>query len=145
VLVFDNGRYGTVWRHQAAQASAPGLATRLGRIDFAAVAGACGALGLTVGADEEFEPALRQALEAGRPALLHLVLDPRWTTPDVIPSAEDLAPEDVAPAEPADAAEEPVEPIGAAEETSSAEPAEPAESAEAAEPAEQGGRPVAGH
>jgi len=33
-----------------------------------------------------FEPALRQALEAGRPALLHLALDPRWTTPDGSPT-----------------------------------------------------------
>ena len=43
-------------------------------------------LGLSVGSDEEFEPALRQALEAGRPALLHLALDPRWTTPDGSPT-----------------------------------------------------------
>jgi hypothetical protein len=49
-------------------------------VDFAAVAAGCGALGLSVGADEEFEPALRQALESGRPALLHLTVDPRWTT-----------------------------------------------------------------
>ena len=26
---------------------------------------------------------------AGRPALLHLALDPRWTTPDAIPSADE--------------------------------------------------------
>jgi hypothetical protein len=57
-----------------------GLGTRLGAVDFAAVADACGALGLTVQTDDEFEPALRQAMEAGRPALLHLALDPRWTT-----------------------------------------------------------------
>jgi hypothetical protein len=25
---------------------------------------------------------MQQALDAGRPALLHLALDPRWTTPD---------------------------------------------------------------
>jgi acetolactate synthase-1/2/3 large subunit len=85
-LVFDNGRYGTIWRHQEERGSAGGLATKLGPVDFAAVAQACGVLGLSVGSDEEFEPALRQALEAGRPALLHLALDPRWTTPDGSPT-----------------------------------------------------------
>lgn len=153
VLVFDNGRYGTVWRHQAAQASAPGLATRLGQIDFAAVAGACGALGLTVGTDEEFEPALQQALEAGRPALLHLVLDPRWTTPDVIPSAEDLVPEEARRQEAVVQAEAPEpEPEAVEAEAEIVPPAagglwDSAETgpSEPSEPAEQGGRPVAGH
>jgi acetolactate synthase-1/2/3 large subunit len=81
-VVFDNGRYGMIWRQQKERGSVGGLATRLGAVDFAAVAEACGALGLSVGSDEEFEPALRQALESGRPAVLHLALDPRWTTPD---------------------------------------------------------------
>jgi acetolactate synthase-1/2/3 large subunit len=81
-IVFDNGRYGMIWRHQAERGEHEGLATQLGAVDFAAIGNACGALGLTVESDEEFEPALRQALEAGRPALLHLRLDPRWTTPD---------------------------------------------------------------
>ncbi len=79
-LVFDNGRYGTIWRQQDERGTNGGLATRLGAVDFAAVADACGALGLTVRTDAEFEPALRQAIEAGRPALLHLTLDPRWST-----------------------------------------------------------------
>ena len=85
-LVMDNGRYGTIWRHQEERGTAAGLATRLGPVDFAAIAEACGVLGLSVGSDEEFEPALRQALEAGRPALLHVTLDPRWTTPDGSPT-----------------------------------------------------------
>ncbi len=89
VLVFDNGRYGTIWRQQQQRGDAAGLATQLGPVDFAAVAEACGALGLSVRSDEEFEPALRQALEAGRPALLHLALDPRWTTPDGSAVAEE--------------------------------------------------------
>jgi acetolactate synthase-1/2/3 large subunit len=81
-VVFDNNRYGTIWRHQADRGSAAGLGIDLGAVDFAAVAEACGALGISVGSDEEFEPAMQQALDAGRPALLHLALDPRWTTPD---------------------------------------------------------------
>ncbi len=89
-LVFDNGRYGTIWRHQVQRGGPGGLGTRLGPIDFAAVAEACGALGLSVATDAEFEPALRQALEAGGPAVLHLVLDPRWTTPDSSPYSYQL-------------------------------------------------------
>jgi acetolactate synthase-1/2/3 large subunit len=80
VLVFDNGRYGTIWRAQDRRGAGGGLGTRLGALDFAAIAAACGALGLTVRTDDEFEPALRQAIEAGRPALLHLTMDPRWST-----------------------------------------------------------------
>ena len=86
-IVFDNGRYGMIWRHQTQRGAPGGLATRLGAVNFAAIAEACGALGLAVNSDEEFEPALRQAMESGRPALLHLALDPRWTTPDHLPSA----------------------------------------------------------
>ena len=90
-VVFDNGRYGTIWRHQAARAHGEGLGTRLGSIDFAAVAAACGVLGLAVSTDEEFEPALRQAIESGRPALLHLHLDPAWTTADFAPAVRAAA------------------------------------------------------
>jgi acetolactate synthase I/II/III large subunit len=82
-VVFDNGRYGTIWRHQQERGRAVGLGTRLGPVDFAAVAEAAGALGLSVRNDEEFEPALREALAAGRPAVLHLAMDPGWSTVEV--------------------------------------------------------------
>jgi acetolactate synthase-1/2/3 large subunit len=95
-IVFDNGRYGTIWRHQVRRGGAGGLATGLGAVDFAAVARACGALGITVSADEEFEPALREALEAGRPAVLHLTMDPRWTTPDETGKGPELVDRQVA-------------------------------------------------
>jgi acetolactate synthase-1/2/3 large subunit len=84
-IVFDNGRYGAMWRRQQERGSDAGPGTRLGAVDFAAVAEGCGALGIPVQSDEEFEPALRRALEAGRPALLHLALDPRWSEPGVSP------------------------------------------------------------
>lgn len=89
-LVFDNSRYGMIYRQQEQRGSATGVATRLGQVDFAAVAEACGALGLSVNSDDEFEPALRQALEAGRPAVIHLLLDPAWTLPDVAPVAVEV-------------------------------------------------------
>lgn len=81
VLVFDNRRYGTISMHQQS-GGRESLATELGQIDFAAVARACGAQGGRVNRDAEFEPAVRDALAAGRPALLHLEVDPRWITPD---------------------------------------------------------------
>ena len=96
-IVFDNGRYGTIWRHQELRGGEAGLATNLGPIDFAAVANAAGALGLTVSTDADFEPALRQAMDAGRPAVLHLALDPSWTTPEA--AAGEVLPERVAQAE----------------------------------------------
>lgn len=89
-LVFDNSRYGMIWRHQALRDGQAGLATRLGPVDFAAIATACGALGFSVRSDDEFEPALRQALEAGQPAVIHLALDARWTTPEAIPAVETI-------------------------------------------------------
>jgi acetolactate synthase-1/2/3 large subunit len=135
-IIFDNGRYGTIWRRQQQRGNGAGVATELGPVDFAAVAEACGAVGLSVRTDDEFEPALRQALEAGCPALLHLVLDPRWTTPDgglddIESAAGAMAPPEF---EPEPAAAEPAEPEPKPEPTTEAEPAaaEPA----AAEPAE---------
>lgn len=81
VLVFDNRRYGTIAMHQANEGRG-NVATDLGTIDFAAMARAMGAQGGRVGRDVEFEPALRDALAAGRPAVIHLEIDPRWVTPD---------------------------------------------------------------
>ena len=81
VLAFDNRRYGTIAMHQRNDGRAE-TATALGPIDFAAIARAMGAQGGRVTRDAEFEPALRDALRAERPALLHLEVDPSWVTPD---------------------------------------------------------------
>ena len=117
-IVFDNGRYGAIWRAQNQRGEGNGLGTQLGTVDFAGVADACGALGLSVRTDEEFEPALRQAMEAGRPVLLHLTLDPRWTTVEAgladvavgVEPAPELAPSvelEVEPSLPPETASEP--------------------------------------
>lgn len=81
VLVFDNQRYGTIAMHQRNGDYAE-TGTELGPIDFAAVAQACGAQGGRVTRNDEFEPALRDALAAQRTTLLHLEVDPGWITPD---------------------------------------------------------------
>jgi acetolactate synthase-1/2/3 large subunit len=68
--------------HQEMRGSGQGIATELGPIDFAAAARAFGARGVTVTADSQFEPALRQALTADLPTVIHVALDRRWVSPD---------------------------------------------------------------
>ncbi|HEU4920678.1 MAG TPA: thiamine pyrophosphate-dependent enzyme [Candidatus Limnocylindrales bacterium] len=84
-VVFDNERYGTIAMHQRRRPNGTSIATDLGRIDFAAVARACGAQGIAVEDDAAFEPALRRALAADRPTVLHLALDRAWVSPDEPP------------------------------------------------------------
>ena len=78
VMVFDNQRYGMIRTYQDRRPGAAAVATDLGPIDFAAAARALGARGVRVEDDAGFEPALRQALVADRPSVLHLVVDRRW-------------------------------------------------------------------
>jgi len=80
VVVFDNQRYGTIRMWQERRGSGQGVATELGPVDFAAIARACGARGVLVERDDEFEPALRQALVAERPSVIHVALDQAWVS-----------------------------------------------------------------
>jgi acetolactate synthase-1/2/3 large subunit len=86
VLVFDNRRYGTIAMHQA-RADRPTRTSELGPVDFAVIARATGAVGMTVETDAAFEPALREAIESRRPAVLHITLDPAWVSVDETPVA----------------------------------------------------------
>jgi len=79
-VVVDNGMYGTIRMHQERTYPARVHGTALDNPDFAALARAYGAHGETVGRTEEFAPAFERALAAGRPALLHLQLDPQALT-----------------------------------------------------------------
>jgi len=81
VLVIDNGMYGTIRMHQ--EKTFPGRlsATALTNPDFAALARAYGGHGETVRTTAEFAPAFERALESGRPAILHCLLDPQAITP----------------------------------------------------------------
>jgi acetolactate synthase-1/2/3 large subunit len=78
VLAFDNERYGTIRMWQERRGSGVGVGTELGPVDFAAVARACGARGIRVERDGDFEPALRAALAADRSTVIQLTLDRRW-------------------------------------------------------------------
>lgn len=80
-IVVDNGMYGTIRMHQ--ERSYPGRvsATDLRNPDFVRLAEAYGGHGERVERTEDFAPAFERAQAAGRPALLHLVLDPEAITP----------------------------------------------------------------
>ena len=80
VVAFDNERYGTIRMHQESRSDTDPVGTDLGPIDFAAVARACGARGVRIESDGEFEPALRQALAGDRPTVIQLALDRRWAS-----------------------------------------------------------------
>lgn len=86
VVVFDNERYGTIRMWQEQRGTGIGVATELGPVDFAAIARACGARGVHVEKDAEFEAALRGALAADRPTVLQLSLDRRWVSVDQPPA-----------------------------------------------------------
>ena len=82
VVVFDNERYGTIRMWQERRGTGVGVATELGPVDFAAIGRACGARGVRVERDADFEPALRAALTADRATVIHLILDKAWLSVD---------------------------------------------------------------
>ena len=81
MLVVNNDMYGTIRMHQEREFPGRVSGTDLVNPDFAAYARAFGAHGEVVEATEEFEGALGRALDAGRPALLELRVDPEAITP----------------------------------------------------------------
>lgn len=86
VVLFDNERYGTIRMWQEARGTGIGVGTELGPVDFAAIARACGARGVKVDKDAEFEAALRAALAADRASVIQLTLDKRWVSVDQPPA-----------------------------------------------------------
>ncbi|MEJ1157659.1 thiamine pyrophosphate-binding protein [Prosthecomicrobium sp. N25] len=87
VVLVDNGIYGTIRMHQEREYPARVHGTDLLNPDFAALARAYGGLGLTVDRTEQIPAALDEALAAGRPALVHLKVDPEGITPTTTISA----------------------------------------------------------
>jgi acetolactate synthase-1/2/3 large subunit len=86
VVAFDNERYGTIRMWQERRGTGIGVATELGPVDFAAIARACGARGVRVERDADFEPALRAALAADRSTVIQVTLDRRWISVDQPPA-----------------------------------------------------------
>lgn len=81
VIVVDNGMYGTIRMHQEREYPGRVVATALENPDFAAYAAAFGGHGERVTRTEEFAPALERARASGKPAILHLIIDPETITP----------------------------------------------------------------
>ena len=79
-IVVDNGTYGTIRMHQEREYPGRVSGSDLFNPDFAALAAAYGWASERVERTADFEPALRRALAAGRPALLHLKLDADFST-----------------------------------------------------------------
>lgn len=81
VLLLDNGMHGTIRMHQERSYPGRAAATDLVNPDFAALARACGAHAEVVVATSDFEAAFERAAGSGRPALIHVKLDPQFIAP----------------------------------------------------------------
>ncbi|GAA2711696.1 thiamine pyrophosphate-dependent enzyme [Actinoplanes palleronii] len=78
IVIADNSSYGTIRQHQ--ERSYPGrvIATDLVNPDFAAMAWAFGATGLSVNCAEQIEPALQVALNCTGPVVIHVRTSLEW-------------------------------------------------------------------
>ena len=81
VIVVDNGMYGTIRMHQEREYPGRVSATQLRNPDFAAYARAFGGHGETIEETAQFLPAFERALVSGKPAILHVKVDPEAITP----------------------------------------------------------------
>jgi acetolactate synthase-1/2/3 large subunit len=81
VLVCDNGIYGTIRMHQERDYPGRVSATNLKNPDFAAYGRAFGGFGVTVEKTADFPAAFKAAEASGKPAIIHLKIDPEAITP----------------------------------------------------------------
>jgi len=81
VIVADNGMYGTIRMHQEREYPGRVSASMLMNPDFADYARAFGGFGATVEQTADFPAAFEAAQRAGKPAILHLKVDPEAITP----------------------------------------------------------------
>lgn len=79
VVVFSNGSYGTIRSHQRRRFPGREIGTAIRNPDFTAFARSFGALGERIACTDDFAPALDRALDAGRTALIEIVVDPSVT------------------------------------------------------------------
>jgi len=80
-IICDNGMYGTIRMHQEREFPERVSGTELKNPDFAAYARAFGGFGVTVERTEDFPAAFRAAEASGKPAIIHLKVDPEAITP----------------------------------------------------------------
>ncbi|WP_404405626.1 thiamine pyrophosphate-binding protein [Pelagibacterium halotolerans] len=82
VVIVDNAMYGTIRMHQEREYPGREMGTALTNPDFAAYAEAFGGYGERVETTSEFAPAFERARAAGKPAILHCIVDPEAITID---------------------------------------------------------------
>jgi acetolactate synthase I/II/III large subunit len=80
-VVVDNGAYGTIRMHQERRHPGRPIATDLVNPDFVALARAHGIAGRRVADEHELVDAVTDGVASGRPALVHVPLDPEALTP----------------------------------------------------------------
>jgi len=81
IVIADNGMYGTIRMHQERHYPARVIGTELKNPDFAALARAYGGFGATVEKTADFTAAFNAAVASGKPAVIHLKVDPQAITP----------------------------------------------------------------
>ncbi|MGY6548666.1 MAG: thiamine pyrophosphate-binding protein [Roseinatronobacter sp.] len=81
VIVCNNGQYGTIRMHQEKTYPGRVSGTQMFNPDYAALAQAYGAFGARVTRGADFADVYAQALRAGVPAVIELVLDPEALSP----------------------------------------------------------------
>jgi len=87
VTVVDNGMYGTIRMHQEREYPSRVVGTALKNPDFAAYARAFGGFGATVEKTADYRAAFDEARRSGKPAIIHLKVDPDVITPATTLSA----------------------------------------------------------
>lgn len=83
VIVIDNKMYGTIRMHQERDYPTRPSATSLRNPDFAHYAQAFGGHGEQVHDTDQFPAAFERALQSGKPAIIHCLLDPQAITPSL--------------------------------------------------------------
>jgi acetolactate synthase-1/2/3 large subunit len=81
VIICDNGIYGTIRMHQEREFPERVMATDLRNPDFSLYARAFGGFGVTVEQTSDFGAAFEAAMQSGKPAIIHLKIDPDAITP----------------------------------------------------------------
>jgi acetolactate synthase-1/2/3 large subunit len=81
IIIADNGTYGTIRMHQEREYPGRVSATELKNPDFVAYAKAFGGFGVFVDKTADFVEAFKAATASGKPAIIHLKIDPEAITP----------------------------------------------------------------
>lgn len=82
IVISDNGIYGTIMMHQEREYPGRIIGTKIRNPDFVAYAKAFGGFGVLVEASADFPAAYAAAVKSGKPAIIHLKVNPEAITPN---------------------------------------------------------------